>query len=516
MKLITYAAIGAAALTAACATPPAADRDITPIVIDGDLTVGGLAALTAMGLDPQRADVVGDVYTFPAFELPEFEESGELDGVLVIVNPSLDASGDVTMDSIAIEDFRVFDKTTGGAAFDRFIVDRPNRALAAYVADIFSGAAGEAGYEIAWRDFTAAEIGVEGLQLAFADELNAETLSGRIDRIAVTDHGGERIGRLEVIGLALQSYDPITPLSMRMGEFSFDDVDLAAMAPIFAAIEAELDDMEMAAVINEATTSQLDIVGAMTVRDLEIGIPDLALSLDSALVETERSGELVRHESAIEGLALTPNPETEGGQTILSPLAMFGYDRIEIRMGGVQYQDEAADRVYTEGPYAIEIVDALRLDLEVDITGFLAMTRKEAELTASGALDESDPLRAAAADAEILSELTITSAALTLTDLSLLDRALAALAAEQGVTPDELRAQAGMFMAMGMMAAPPELPRPLLTDASAALTQFITTGGAVTIAMSPDAPYPLVRIFEEMGAEAFDFDALGLRVTASE
>jgi hypothetical protein len=34
--------------------------------------------------------------------------------------------------------------------------------------------------------------------------------------------------------------------------------------------------------------------------------------------------------------------------------------------------------------------------------------------------------------------------------------------------------------------------------------------------MSPDAPYPLVRIFEEMGAEAFDFDALGLRVTASE
>ena len=51
-----------------------------------------------------------------------------------------------------------------------------------------------------------------------------------------------------------------------------------------------------------------------------------------------------------------------------------------------------------------------------------------------------------------------------------------------------LKEQTAAMVGMGMMSAPPEIPRPLLSQLSGALTQFINNGGSLTIDVTPPEP----------------------------
>ena len=115
---------------------------------------------------------------------------------------------------------------------------------------------------------------------------------------------------------------------------------------------------------------------------------------------------------------------------------------------------------------------------------------------------------------QAIAPLTINRLGLRLEDLSLLDRAISAGAASQGLTPDELRAQSGLMIAAGMMGAPPEVPRALLVEAATALTSFVSQGGALVIEMVPPAPLTIGDLMAQAEAEQIDFTALGLSITA--
>ena len=70
------------------------------------------------------------------------------------------------------------------------------------------------------------------------------------------------------------------------------------------------------------------------------------------------------------------------------------------------------------------------------------------------------------------------------------------------------------MIGMGLMSAPPEIPRTLLSQTSMALTNFVNQGGSITFSMAPPQPLPVSQIFEQLESESFDVETLGLTVTA--
>ena len=83
-----------------------------------------------------------------------------------------------------------------------------------------------------------------------------------------------------------------------------------------------------------------------------------------------------------------------------------------------------------------------------------------------------------------------------------------------GMTKEELRMQSAAMIGMGLMAAPAEVPRPLLAELSAALTSFVNQGGSLTLAMEPAEPVSLGGVVREAQAGTINAEALGLSVTA--
>ena len=168
--------------------------------------------------------------------------------------------------------------------------------------------------------------------------------------------------------------------------------------------------------------------------------------------------------------------------------------------------DEAADRMYSTGENYLEIRDGLRLEFESDMSGYSAYLEQMAQ---NGVLaDEPEDQFAA------MGPLVINALSVRLEDLSLLDRALEAGASSQGVDKEQMRMQAGLLVGMGMMSAPPEIPRPLLSEFSTALTNFINQGGSMTITMSPEEPISVGELAMQADAGTVDLDALGLSVEA--
>ena len=96
----------------------------------------------------------------------------------------------------------------------------------------------------------------------------------------------------------------------------------------------------------------------------------------------------------------------------------------------------------------------------------------------------------------------------------MLERAIAAGAMAQGMTPDEMRAQASLMVAAGLLGAPPEIPRALLSEVATALTSFVNQGGALIIEMVPPQRLTIGDLLAQAEAEMFDFAALGLSVAA--
>ena len=70
------------------------------------------------------------------------------------------------------------------------------------------------------------------------------------------------------------------------------------------------------------------------------------------------------------------------------------------------------------------------------------------------------------------------------------------------------------MMGMGLMAAPPEIPRPLLAQLSTALTNFVNQGGSLAIDMTPPTPLSIGDMLLDIEAGTFDYNDLGITVSS--
>lgn len=178
---------------------------------------------------------------------------------------------------------------------------------------------------------------------------------------------------------------------------------------------------------------------------------------------------------------------------------MLGYQELELSGAGYQTYDEASDlTTYKKGENFWELKDGFRIDFGAQYAGAKAM----AEADASD--DPADML------GDTLDNMIIHNMELSIDDDGFMDRAFNAYAAQSGQDPQEIRNQLTGLLAMApMMAAGSGIDPELLTEASTALSSFVTSPKTLTIKLAPAEPLAMSTLADMEDPSALTKEKLG-------
>ncbi|WP_417494964.1 hypothetical protein, partial [Maricaulis sp.] len=335
-----------------------------------------------------------------------------------------------------------------------------------------------------------------------------------VDRLAFLDYTTDTLGRFEFLGLAVEGETEGEPVAVRLDEISVDGLKTSSYSGLMEALAAGADETELSAVYYATDPEdQMDLFDRAQIRGFDLETPGISATMDEIVMTIDRRRDGFWSHVHMGSLRMVPDASDESGAQLASAFGLLGYDDMEVSLESNSVYDPEAGRAYTTGENYIQLHDGLRLDMAQDFGGYhqyLANIRAMSDRLAQ----TEDPDQSAALVLEALGPLSINRIAWRLQDLSLLDRAIKAAAGAQGMTPEELRAQSGLMIAAGMMAAPPELPQALVTEAATALTSFVNQGGTLVIEMAPPELLTVADLMAQVESKMFDFAALGLRITA--
>lgn len=527
MKPMLLAAVASGALLAACspdAEPGSANLSFDQSSADAAVAQMGLGGIDTADVSFASANFENGDYVMTDVvirdisaalssdqdDLPEgktLSNNVEVDpdelhiGRLVLETPQLNADGQVLMAGIQLTDLRLVDTDDDSEArLARFSLNDPNAALSTDIARVFMGEEFE---EHDWSDYAFSSFVLEDFVATDpGDDDPAEVSFDRFE-ISGVNEGAE--GRFLFSGLEITGSENGDLTTVRLGELRLDGFRSDIYAQMADAMKDGDDNAFMSAYSANFMRNPYDSYDRFALRDLLIEADGIHIALDAITGQVERRGDDYHATQNLGSLIFRADSSGNGAQ-LAQGLGMLGYDQIEMSFATTSVYDEAADRVYTTGDNYLEIRDGLRVEFESDMSGYSAYLTEMAQLEVEAGDTEG---QFAAMD-----PLVINRFSMRIEDLSLLDRALEAGAATQGVEKEQMRMQAGLLVGMGMMSAPPEVPRPLLTQVSTALTNFINQGGSMTITMSPEAPVSVGELMDQADAGTVDIDALGLTVDA--
>ena len=496
------AAVFAASLgLAAC--QPGGDQASAPTEVSAAEAQDALIALNLAEPGELRWDERSfddGVYTFTGLSFSREDMDAPLRAErLVLAAPRLEDDM-VRFDRLEITGLSLSDPDDADLTLQRVIIDRPGPALSQVIADALNGREPEV--DLAQEDFarwTFADIGLEGLQIAITDAAGgASDLA--LTRLGARGFDGDRMAEIALEGFALEASSAETgDVTASLEALSMEGLAAPFLRLMLASGSA---DNPVAAAINPVNAAEFYDGFAMRGLDVNAGGVMVVMPEMSATVET-RGGE-VRQRSAMDQLTVSADPSGPLGAQFQGALALLGYEELNITMAGDSVYDIDEDRSRTSGENYIEITDGLRIDLEQDVSGLQVYLDRYLQAAASGALANGDvPM-------EVFEPLVIHSMAMRIEDRSLLERALNAAGAMQGVPPEQLRLQAAGLIGLGLAAAPAEIPRPLVASLGQALAQFIHNGGTIEMVMAPAEPVSVGAMMDS----GFDAEALGLTVTA--
>ena len=88
------------------------------------------------------------------------------------------------------------------------------------------------------------------------------------------------------------------------------------------------------------------------------------------------------------------------------------------------------------------------------------------------------------------------------------------MASQQGIAPEQARAQASALVLLGAASAGPLVPAPLMTELTTAVSGFLNNGGSVTVGMRPTSPTTVGDMMKIVEQDEPDIDRLGISVSA--
>tara|TARA_R110002124_G_scaffold171534_5_gene339242 strand:+ start:247 stop:1833 length:1587 start_codon:yes stop_codon:yes gene_type:complete len=485
------------------------------------------AALAAIRLDGadnefvsfERADFRRGTYTFTNvvinLERDEATPAGVVHAARMILDsPRLDSAGRLRLHAFVLEDIeQVLDAGEIGFTLGRVRLEAPNAEMSANLGRVLRG---DRGAEVG-ADKDLYRFGVLSVDDAVEPDREPDAgASFSFDRLAFVGYTDNALQRFELLGLTATAESEAGTNNLELAELSVDGLRISSqfsVLDLFAADPAESGffrsylDMEMG--------EQLDLFDRLRVRDFRAAIPGQQVSLDEFVVTMESHDDVLDTQMRLGSLRIVPDPQHPAGQRLADRFGQLGYETLDLSLEGHSVYDPQSGRVFTTGENYLALRDGFRLDFTHDFSGypeFLANQRRLLE-TSSATVDgktapDSEGLSAAA------DPLVINRIALRLEDDSMLERAYAAGAVAQGITPAEMRSQAGILVMVGLMSAPPEMPQVLVTQLASAVSTFLAQGGTLEIVMQPPVPVSIGEIRAGSEAGAIDFGALGLAVSA--
>lgn len=435
---------------------------------------------------------------------------------MIVAGPRFDDNGDVIFDRLSIENasFVAEDGETSEGGFERLLLEGPNAVM---VADFARGFSGEEMDEEEDPDFSSYRFdnfAFEGLSIASTEE--DEDFTFALARFAMEEYEGDRLGRLEISGVDFSATEEEAgEIRFAFDEFVLENVGASLIDTFDRSWAAELAAEAGEEVVTPAETlpedhNPFDAYDRFSFTGLDANIGGILVTMDSMSAEIDENSNEVVMTSQMTPLVVRPDTEQAFGAQLALGLGMLGYQQIELHGESEAVYNRREDRVYSRGENYFEMTDGFRIEAESNLSGYMAYAREAMLLGTGMQPDEFD-------GEDIMSmfdPLMIHRFVLRLEDRSLLDRALTAGSAAQGMTKDELRQQAGAMVSLGLMGVPAEVPRPLVSQLSAALVTFINEGGTVTIAIEPEEPISVGELVRASESGEFDYDAYGITVTA--
>jgi hypothetical protein len=454
-----------------------------------------------------KAVFTGVTIVTSAYEGDDEDEISELDGAdLTVATLELDGlamlDGEPSFSRILLNDITFVptdpdEAENGSGKIGSIDLVNPSPETASWVASLFS--------EDEVPDLP------EGDALAF-DQWAVKDVDFRID-----DPDGEQgtftIGTIEVTGLKEQAaalmkldgltfdmFDPAEDTKMKLNLASIEmrgaDLGLLTDASGDAADPEEVSQMMNLAGQDPANPGyeSLKLNGFdMDMAGVKIDLPKLV----SAVGRDKKNG-VVAVKTEPFKVSLTTE-EGKYGEQLAGQLAMLGYQELELSGAGYQTYDEASDlTTYQKGENFWELKDGFRIDFGAQYAGAKAMAAADASD------DPTDML------GDTLDNMIIHNMELSIDDDGFMDRAFNAYAAQSGQDPQEIRNQLTGLLAMApMMAAGSGIDPELLTEASTALSSFVTSPKTLTIKLAPAEPLAMSTLADMEDPSALTKEKLG-------
>ena len=436
-------------------------------------------ALEAFGLAEQNErvswaalDADGGVFRFTDFTLTDE------DGVLTVdtftfERPELSDDGPV-FDGLVFDGGQIsFDE--GTARFDRFSVTDAGPAVADSFAALVQG-----------RDVIVVEdnpsdqgfggFSVSNLQVdATTEEGNPLTMS--LAAMEAERFDGEALDRFRLDTLSLETTNAnkdvvtVSVAAVELDGFGGNIVGMANAQPFARGLN-----------IGEAYERFLVSELLVNSAGLRVTMPELRGDTST------RSENVVAAIISMPELVISANPD--GGATgaqVATGLSQAGFEALHFSLQSTTVYDAAEDRVRTEGENALILRDGFRLSVDQDFSGVAAYAEAYADWLANAPEGETSP------PADVLALLALNRFVIELEDEALLDNLFASMAAERGMSPEAMRAQASGLVAFASLLASDYADRALIQTAQGALMGFVASGGTLTIAVEPEEPLEMSR-----------------------
>jgi hypothetical protein len=437
-------------------------------------------------LNGDKAVFTGVTIVTSAYEADDEDEISELDGAdLTVATLELDGlamlDGEPSFSRILLNDITFVptdpdEAENGSGKIGSIDLVNPSPETANWVASLFS--------EDEVPDLP------EGDALAFdhwavkdvdfrIDDPDGEEGTFTIGTIEVTGLKEQAAALMKLDGLTFDMFDPVEDTKMKLNLASIEmrgaDLGLLTDASEDAADPEEVSQMMNLAGQDPANPGyeSLTLNGFdMDMAGVKIDLPKLV----SAVGRDKKNG-VVAVKTEPFKVSLTTD-EGKYGEQLAGQLAMLGYQELELSGAGYQTYDEASDlTTYKKGENFWELKDGFRIDFGAQYAGAKAM----AEADASD--DPADML------GDTLDNMIIHNMELSIDDDGFMDRAFNAYAAQSGQDPQEIRNQLTGLLAMApMMAAGSGIDAQLITEASTALSSFVSDPKTLTLKMAPAEP----------------------------
>lgn len=357
---------------------------------------------------------------------------------------------------------------------------------------------------------------INGLTGDFADT-EADGSFG-IDKIEIRDMVDLKAAKAVISGLTLNGTDTSDGVNfdISLGSLSMTNVD----AKFVKAIQDNIDDEEamVGAIMDVAYENPMEPgYDSLSLDGLSIDVAGAAFTLPSLVsgVERNAAGQPVKFVTQPYSMKLKADAAGgEVGEALLQGLSIVGYEELELKGAGVATYDPDKDIVsFDAKSNYLELVNGAKFSMGGKIEGYATYAKEAAtafDFTDLAAGAEPDPM----AMTNAMGKLTIHGFEFSIADNSLLDRAFNAAATSQGTDPAEMKSQVGMVLAMApMMTQGTGIDAALVSEATSAVSKFVSNGGTLTFKLAPSTPLSVASIMENPDPSAYTKDSLGFTAT---